>query len=135
MADFEEVLLLLDQQCGDYQSMYRLSLEQRACIEREDMAALEASFARMHHLMDRIRLRQERIPDLDRSDPEIARRCSRMRQLLVDLQEMTQFNQRAAEQRLERTREEIRRFGLGRRAVRGYRRAGVEGARLFDGVR
>ena len=135
MAEFKDTAGLLDRQLADYQAMYRLSLDQRACIEREDMAALEDSFVRMHRLMDRIRLRREELSELDRSDPEIDQRCERLKRLLVDLQEMRQSNQRAAERLLERTRREIRRFGLGQRAVRGYRSAGVESARLFDGTR
>jgi len=135
MDELEKTLEFLDQQCSDYRAMYQLSLDQRACIEREDLPALQTLFARTHRLMDRIRLRQAQLPTLEGRHPEVEQRYETLRDLLVDLQELRQFNQQAAQRLLERAREEIRRFGKGRRAVRGYQNAQVGQARLFDGTR
>lgn len=135
MQEIEKTLAILDQQCGDYRAMYQISLEQRGCIEREDVAGLEASFVRLHRLMDQIRLLQEALPALERSNPQVEQRCEKLRGLIVDLQEMRQFNQSAAERLLKRTRAEIRQFNQGQRAVQGYQSAQVVQARLFDGTR
>ena len=136
MRKLERTLELLDQQCGDYRAMYRLSLEQRVCLEREDLPALQTSFARTHWLMDQIRLRQAQLPTLEGDHPEVEQRFETMRCLLVDLQELREFNQRAAQRLLEQTRGEMRRLDKGRRAVRGYQNgASPAQARLFDGTR
>lgn len=135
MQEIEKTLEILDRQCGDYRTMYQVSLEQRACIEREDVAGLEASFVRMHRLMDQIRLLQMALPALERNNPEVEQRCEKLRHLIVDLQKMRQFNQSAAERLMKRTRAEIRQFDQGQRAVQGYQSTQVAQARLFDGIR
>jgi|SaaInl7_200m_RNA_FD_contig_101_211035_length_3304_multi_7_in_0_out_0_2 hypothetical protein len=135
MREFEKTLEILDRQYGDYRAMRTLGMEQRACLERDDLAGLEASFVRIQRLMDRIRLRQTELPVLDKQHPEIRQRCDKLKTIILEIQDLRQFNQRSAQRLLEDTREEMRQLGKGRRARRGYQSAQVNQARLFDGTR
>lgn len=135
MRELENTLEILDRQYGDYRAMRTLGMEQRACLEREDLAGLEASFVRIQRLMDRIRLRQTELLALDKQHPEIRQRCDKLKNIILEIQDLRQFNQRSAQRLLEDTREEMRQLGKGRRARRGYQNAQVNQARLFDGTR
>jgi hypothetical protein len=135
MRELEKTLELLGRQYGDYRAMRTLGMEQRACLERDDLAGLEASFVRIQKLMDRIRLRQTELPVLDKQHPEIRQQCDKLKTIILEIQDLRQFNQRSAQRLLEDTREEMRQLGKGRRARRGYQSAQVNQARLFDGTR
>lgn len=126
---------LLDQQCGDYQAMYSLAQEQWVCLEREDLPALEASFAQMHRIMNRIYLRQRELSMLAQGDPESEARRAWLRRIIAELQEVCQANQRVARRLLERTRGEIRQVDRGKRASQEYRGSPLVLARLVDNTR
>jgi hypothetical protein len=133
-ARLEEVF---DRQYEDYRSMYQLGLEQRSCIAGEDLAGLDASFGRMHRVMDRIRLRQTDLDELCSGGVPagVAERREALRTIVVELQELRRVNERAVRQLQGRTREELKQVQQGRRAARGYRHSKVEQARFFDGTR
>jgi hypothetical protein len=130
-----EVIALLDEQCRAYGDMYEVGKIQRACIESEDDRGLEKAFARMHKLMDEVRLRQRRLPSLPAGQSDVEERISRMRAWLLRLQEQRLVTQGLAEQMLKRNRDEFRQFGRGRRAARGYQGARAQKAKLYDGMR
>ena len=139
MGEMEKALELLDQHYEDYRAMYRVSLEQCDCIEREDLSGLEVSFERLHRLMDQIRRRQAGMPELGpcegAAQKELQQRHQNLRHIIGELQEVRQGNERAVRHLLQRTRDELRQFGKGQRAARGYRRTRVQDARFFDGTR
>ena len=135
MRESREMLEMLDQQCGDYRAMYAIGIEQRDCIEREDLAGLEKAFARMQELMDRVRLRQQRMPDPRGGGPEVRARVEIMRNLLYELEGVRHNTQQTAEKLLVETRGEMRQMGKGRQAFRGYQAAGPGKSRLYDGTR
>ncbi|MBM81227.1 MAG: hypothetical protein CMJ78_11620 [Planctomycetaceae bacterium] len=135
MANLNELIELLDQQCGDYRAMYSVGLKQRDCVEREDLTGLELAFTRMQELMDRVRLRQRRIPDLGDDRPALASRLETMRNLLYELEDLRSHTQAQAEKLLVQTRGEMRQMGQGRRAYRNDPGARSGTARLYDGVR
>ncbi|MEE3259908.1 MAG: hypothetical protein VX293_11920 [Candidatus Latescibacterota bacterium] len=135
MVDAREILEMLDQQCGDYRAMYAVGLEQRDCIEREDLPGLESAFARMQELMDRVRLRQLRMPDSRDGGPEAVAKIDALRHLLHELEGVRHCAQAGAEKLLAETRNEMRQMGKGQRAYRGYRSAGPGQSRLYDGIR
>ena len=137
MQDLEKALEILDQQYVHYQTMYQVSLEQRNFIEGEDLSRLDASFERMHRLMDQIRLHQAGMPDLGENGMqlELHERRAKLREIVTELDELRQVNERSVKQLLERTRVELRQFGQGRRAIRKYQNSQVQGARFFDGRR
>ena len=130
-----EVIALLDEQCRAYGDMYEVGKIQRACIESEYDRGLEKAFARMHKLMDEVRLRQRRLPALPAGQSDVEERISRMRAWLLRLQEQRLVTQGLAEQMLKRNRDEFRQFGRGRRAARGYQGARAQKAKLYDGMR
>ena len=139
MGEMEKALEILDQHYEDYRAMYRVGLEQRDCIAREDLSGLEVSFERMHRLTDRIRRRQAGMPELGpgggAAPGELQQRHQNLRHIIGELQEVRQSNERAVKRLLQRTRDELRQFGKGQRAARGYRRTRVQDARFFDGTR
>lgn len=135
MADSREIIDFLDQQCGDYRAMYAVGVEQRDCIEREDLVGLESAFARMQKLMDRVRLRQQQMPGPHRGGPEIMARVEIMRNLIYELDGVRHCAQETAEKLLVETRGEMRRMGKGRQAFRGYQSADPGRSRLYDGTR
>lgn len=131
----ENTLKILDQQYADYQAMLALGLEQRICIQSEDLAGLEPSFVRMHGLMKRIHLRQLGLQGFDPGHPEMASRCEKLKDIILEIQDLRKDNQDSLQRLMEKTREELRRLGKGRRAARGYQSSRVAPARLFDGTR
>ena len=137
MQDLEKALEILDQQYVHYQTMYQVSSEQRRFIEGEDLSRLDVSFERMHRLMDQIRLHQAGMPDLGENGMqlELQERRAKLREIITELDELRQVNERSVKQLLERTRGELRQFGQGRRAIRKYQNSQVQGARFFDGRR
>ena len=83
--------------------MYSVGLEQRDCVEREDLTGLEFAFTRMQELMDRVRLRQRRIPDLGDDRPAVALRLETMRNLIYGLEELRSQTQAQAEKERQST--------------------------------
>ena len=139
MGELEKTLEILDQQYEDYCAMYQVSLEQQACIEREDLSELNVSFERVHRLMDQIRLRQADMPELSRNNsavhPEFRKRGQTLRRIIGELEELRQVNEKLVKELLQRTRGELRQFDKGQRAIRGYQSTKVQDARFFDGTR
>jgi hypothetical protein len=135
MSTHAEVVELLDEQCRAYREMYEVGRMQRACIEGEDDSGLEDAFARMHKLMDEVRLRQEHLPRSSGGESDIEQRFAQMRDLLKRLQAQRQVTQHTTEQMLKRNRDEFRQFGRARRAARGYQNARAPEANLYDGRR
>lgn len=131
----ENTLEIMDQQYADYQAMLALGLEQRTCIQKGDLAGLEPSFVRMHGLMKRIRLRQLGLQGFDPGHPEMASRCDKLRDIVLEIQDLRKDNQNSIQRLMEKTRQELRKLDNGRRATRGYQSARVVQARLFDGTR
>lgn len=122
------------QDCADYHAMYRLGLEQRDYIAREDLEGLGSSFQRLRRLMDRIRLRQVGRPAAGDA-PEELRRREELRRIIAEIQELRRDNEAAVQGLLERTREDLRQFQRGRRSLRGYQAAKASEARFIDRVR
>ena len=137
MADEREILELLDQQCSAYRAMHDVGMEQRDCIEREDLSGLETAFARMQALMDQVRLRQRQLPDLRAGGPEVVRRVATMRNLICEIEDQRRCAHQGAERLLAQARAEMRQMGKGRRAHRGYQTqmVGLGQSQLFDGTR
>ncbi len=115
--------------------MRSVGLAQLDCVEREDLTGLELAFTRMQEFMDRVRMRQQRIPDLDDDRPAVASRLEIMRNLLYELEGLRSHTQAKAEKLLMRTRSEMRHMGQGRRAYCGDPVARPGTARFYDGVR
>lgn len=137
MADESEIFELLDRQCSVYRAMFDVGIEQRDCIEREDLSGLETAFARMQVLMDQVRLYQRQLPDLRAGGPEVVRRVAIMRNLIYEIENQRRCAQQGAEGLLAQTRAEMRQMGKGRRAHSGYQAqvAGRDQSQLFDGTR
>jgi len=135
MSTQAEMIELLNEQCRAYREMYEVGKAQRACIEGEDDSGLEDAFARMHKLMDEVRLRQGRLPQSADGESEVEECFTRLRAWLERLQAQRQATQSIAEQMLKRNRDEFRQFGRGRRAARGYQSARAPGGNLYDGRR
>ncbi|MEW6749553.1 MAG: hypothetical protein AB1505_01065 [Candidatus Latescibacterota bacterium] len=135
MASAPEVLQLLDQQLEDYQALHALAVEQRACLEGEDLSQLQQVFARAHRLMERIGSRQGRLGGMDRTEGAVQERLARLRQAIEEVEAARQAGEGTARRMLARTRDELHRLGRGQRAARGYQAAPVARARLYDGVR
>ena len=137
MADESEIFELLDRQCSAYRAMYDVGIEQRNCIEREDLSGLETAFARMQALMDQVRLYQRQLPNLHAGGPEVVRRVAIMRNLIYEIEDQRRCAQQGAERLLAQARAEMRHIGKGRRAHRGYQAqvAGPGQSQLFDGTR
>lgn len=132
------VAQVIDRQYEAYKSMYQVGLEQRSCIAGEDLAGLDDSFARLHRLMDRIRLRQAELDELcpGGSFPaELGERRQALRLIVLELQDLRRVNEKALRGLLDRAREDLKQVQQGRRAVRGYGLAQVHQARFFDGTR
>jgi predicted nucleic acid-binding Zn-ribbon protein len=115
--------------------MFEVGKKQRTCIEQQDYEALEQAFSEMHRLMDEVRLRQQKLPDLNASQQAVEMRIERMRDWLERLQDQRAATQSIAEEMLRLNREEFRQIGRGRRAARGYKAAHATDARLYDGTR
>ncbi len=136
MGAREDALGILDEQYRAYRDMYRVSLEQRACIQREDLAGLDASFERMHRLMDQIRMRQADVGDGNTSaSAEVRQRREALQHIVRELSTLNQANQTGVRELLDRTRGELQHVGKGRRAARGYRDTRARDAQFFDGTR
>jgi hypothetical protein len=135
VSDLSEVFEFIDQQCSAYRAMFDVGLQQRDCIEREDLTGLETAFARMQVLMDQVRLRQRQLPDLHAGGPEVVRRVAVMRKLICEIEDQRRHAQEGAERLLAQARAEMRQMAKGRRAHRGYQVEIPGQSRLFDGMR
>ena len=137
MQDFEKALEILDQQYVCYKNMYQVSFEQGQFIKDEDLSRLDASFDRMHFLMDQICQHKAEMPDLmeDGMQLELQERFAKLRAIITELDELRQVNEYSVEKLLERTREELRQFDHGRQAIRKFQKLQVQDAHFFDGRR
>ncbi len=125
---------LLAEQQRDYEEMLTLGRTQTDDLVREDMAAVDRAFVRLHQLMTRTRLREPALASLDRSRAEVVAGLQRLERVLLELQELRQRNQQLAVQLRDRTAAELRRLGQGR----GHYPAPApppSPARLFDQTR
>ena len=135
MVDNESIRKILEKQCLIYGQMFEVGRRQYSCIENEDYTGLNQSFMDMHQLMESARTGQDRLPDLSEISQEYKTYVSRMRDLLERLQGQRMEVQKKAEYLLEKSRAEIRKIGLGRKAMRSYRSSHYKPAKLFDGIR
>ena len=131
----DELAALLDEERDDYCAMHAAGLEQRACLDRDDMAGVSAALARANTLMGRIRLRRARLPgDLaTRSEQQLVLRTNAIRDAIVRVEELRRANQRTVERLLVETRGDLHRASRGNKVARGYRETRVDEARFFDG--
>lgn len=121
-----------------YEHMYELGLEQKSCIENEDIAGLEVAFRGLHQAMIDIQLHHAEMPDLstrENAHPTLQERRGAVRQAILKVEELRQLNARAVQFMLESTRGELNRLGQGRRAAHGYRNAHVRESRFLDSLR
>lgn len=139
MSELARALDLIEHQKQSYRVMYRTSLRQRECIECEDMDGLNRAFDEMHQAMEQILKQQARMPDLgwlsEEEGCQVRVAQSRLRPVVDDVEQLRQINVQSIRRLMEQTRGELRQFGRGRRAVKGYRSAAVGEARFFDGRR
>lgn len=133
----EGMLSLLDEHHGDFRSLYAAGLAQRQCLASEDLGGVSASLAQSHILMDRIRLRRQRLPDdlATWRDAGVAERTAAIAETIRRIDELRRANETTARQLMERTRTELHRSRQGQRAARGYRGHTAVEARFFDGHR
>ena len=75
------------------------------------------------------------LPDMSEISQEYNIYVSRMRDLLERLQGQRMEVQKKAEHLLQKSRTEIRKIGLGRKAMRSYGPSHYKSAKLFDGIR
>ena len=139
MSELSKTLDAIERQRQSYRAMHRTSLRQRECIENNDMEGLNRAFEEMHRMMERILLHQSRIPDLrgfsNDERREVGAAQDKLRPVIDDIERLRRVNVRSIEQLMKQTRGELRQFGRGRRAVKGYRSSTVGEARFFDGTR
>ncbi|MFC1525858.1 hypothetical protein ACFL6X_03490 [Candidatus Latescibacterota bacterium] len=130
-------IAVLEQQHQDYKAMHAVSLSQRDCLKREDLEGVNASGARMHDLMNRIRLRQKELPDEVGMghEPDVRVWTEAIRHTIRQILEVRQANEDTLRGMMVQTRREMQQFAQGRRAARGYRHQKVEEARFYDGSR
>lgn len=118
--------------------MLRLGVEQKSCIENENLTGLEAAFRGMHHAMVEIELRQIEMPDLtdaERGDRGLRDAMASVSQIILEVEEIRKLNERALHVLLDRTRRDLERLGQGRRAARGYTNVRVRESRFLDSTR
>lgn len=131
-----DLLEALDAQCGDYRAMYETGLRQRDCLRLGDLTGLSRASEGMKALMDRLRVRQARLPadllQVEQADAEVARRTGHIRQLLHAILALGSQSEGEARRLLEETRRDLRRFDAGRRASRGYQPHCAAGPRFVD---
>ena len=136
----QQLLEILDEQCEDYQSMYREGVAQRDCLRDDDLRGLNASTGRMRALMDSVRARHTRLPveliRLEREQPEVAERTECLRHTIQSVLDLRDQSERAARGLLGETRRQVRQVRTGRRASRGYGRPpAAQESRFVDNLR
>ena len=129
----QQLLEILDEQCEDYQSMYREGVAQRDCLRDDDLRGLKA-------LMDSVRARHTRLPveliRLEREQPEVAERTECLRHTIQSVLDLRDQSERAARGLLGETRRQLRQVRTGRRASRGYGRPpAAQESRFVDNLR
>ncbi len=139
-TNHSEVATILDAQYDDYRAMMDIGAYQRNCLSRSDLPGLDDSFKQMHACMDRIRLRDSRLPQhwRETADPVIAERCSRLRQIIGELDRIRQLNEQSVRDLLQETRLELKHSQRGHKAVKNYlSHNGMppQEARFYDGLR
>jgi len=139
-SNYSEVVAILDAQYDDYRAMFDIGSHQSNCLSRSDLTGLDDSFRKMHSCMDRIRLRDSRLPQhwQETADPLIAERRSHLRQIIGELDRIRQLNEQSVKDLLQETRLDLKRSQRGHKAVKNYlSHKGVppQEARFYDGVR
>ncbi len=139
-TNHSEVVAILDAQYDDYRAMLDIGSHQRNCLSRSDLPGLDDSFRQMHTCMDRIRLRNSRLPQhwQETADPVIAERRSHLRQIIGELDRIRQLNEQSVMDLLQETRSDLKRSQRGHKAVKNYlTHKGVppQEARFYDGRR
>jgi len=124
----------------DFEALKGVALEQQRCIEEEDMDGLNRSLTQARGLMERIELRQRRVPGFRQAlrdgRDEWASRRKGLQRLLAEIDGLRRVNEGALTRWRERTRVQLAQVGKGGRSVgRGYGRRAISGPRLLDGVR
>lgn len=133
-------LVLLEAEYADFEALHALSLEQEACIDQDDLPALERSIVRMRRLMDRIRVRQKNMERGGEQAQDVCRRRRDLCDLIGQIQRLQERNQESAQRLLAAARAELRLLDSGSRAVRRYgqrtlQARGERTSRLFDDIR
>ena len=135
MGESPKALSMLARHGAEYQAMLTLGLEQQRCIEREDLAGVEALLVPLHRSMEWLRRHPLGGEELDCAVPELAVQGAALRELVLKVEARCRQNQQALQLVLARTRKEIRRLDRGKQAASGYATAEPAQARLYDGVR
>ena len=139
MSELANALDVLEQQRQSYRALHRVSLRQRECIECEDMEGLSRAFDEIHRMMERILLQQARMPDVSGFDSvdrrEVGAAQGKLRVVIGEIERLRRDNVDSIKGLMQRVRGELRQFGRGRRAARGYGKSAVGEARFFDGTR
>ena len=134
----KRALDLLEHQRIAYGDMLQLGLEQKSCIENEDLPGLESAFRGMHHGMVEIELRQAEMQDLtdgERGDRALLDSRASVKQIITEVEEIRKLNERALHILLDRTKRDLGRLGQGRRAAKGYTNVRVRESRFLDSLR
>ena len=135
MAELRKALDLLERQRIAYADMLELGMEQKSCIENEDLSGLESAFRGMHDAMVEIELRQAEMPDLtdgEKGGRTLADAKASVSQMIIKVEEIRKLNERALHILLERTKRDLGRLGRGRRAAKGYTNPRVRESRFLD---
>ena len=138
MTELKKALELLECQRIAYGDMAQLGMEQKSCIENEDLSGLESAFQGMHQAMVEIELRQAEMPDLTdgaRSDQALLDSKASVTQIIMKVEEIRKLNERALHILLERTKRDLGKLGQGRRAAKGYTNVRVRESRFLDSRR
>ena len=139
VSDDNAIAAILDAQYEDYQAMKSIGLKQRNCLAHSDLTGLDDSFRQMHACMERIRLRESRLPPrwqaLD--DPAIATQRAALLQIIGELDQVRLANEQSVRDLLQETKSELRRCQSGKRAVKSYLVPATtpQSARFYDGRR
>jgi hypothetical protein len=136
--DHNEIAALLDAQYDDYRAMLDIGTRQRNCLSRSELPGLDDSFKQMHACMDRIRMRDSRLPQhwQETADPLIEERRSSLRQIIGELDRVRLHNEQSVRDLLRETRLDLKRSQRGHRAVKNYlsHNGRRQDARFYDGT-
>jgi hypothetical protein len=138
MGNLKKALELLECQGIAYGDMLRLGMEQKSCVENDDLPGLESAFRGVHRAMVDIELRQAEMPDLsgsERLDRAFRESAASVREMIMRVEEIRKLNERALEMLLDRTKRDLGKLGQGRRAAKGYQNVRVRESRFHDSLR
>jgi len=139
MEKINQAIQAFEESYTDYMGIYQAGMEQEQHIVNEDMEPFEQAAGVVQSYMDRIRLRQQRLPGMDLTDFHNHPALEKCRQQLVHIinkiELQRQSNESMLQSALERTRSEMKKLQQSRRAARGYRKQKGQSGRFVDGLR